>query len=63
MRGRWLHRQFEVGRSAYQELRSAAARFAVVPGHENPAIEVVVEGHDAYLVVEKFGAGAALAKE
>lgn len=55
--------RFEVGGNAYEELRSAAARFAVVPGHENPAIEVVVEGHDAYLVVEKFGAAAALAAE
>jgi hypothetical protein len=33
-------------------------RFAVVPGHELPEIETVVERHPAYLVVEKRQADA-----
>jgi hypothetical protein len=33
-------------------------RFAVVPGHELPEIEMVVERHAGYLVVEKRQADA-----
>jgi hypothetical protein len=29
-------------------------RFAVVPGHENPEIERVVERHERYVVVDKL---------
>jgi hypothetical protein len=37
----------------YEALRKVETRFAVVPGHEVPDIERVVERHQAYLVVEK----------
>jgi hypothetical protein len=37
----------------YEALRKVETRFAVVPGHEVPDIERVVERHEAYLVVEK----------
>jgi hypothetical protein len=37
----------------YDELRRDPRRFAVVPGHEDEAVERVVERHDAYDVVEK----------
>jgi hypothetical protein len=37
----------------YEALRSEATHFAVVPGHEVPNIERVVERHPNYFVVEK----------
>jgi len=37
----------------YEAMRAVPIRFAVVPGHELPEIESVVERHPAYLVVEK----------
>jgi len=36
-------------------------RFFVVPGHENPAVEIVVETHATYLVVAKTGAAGSYA--
>lgn len=38
----------------YAELRAADGRFAVVPGHEIPAIERVVGHGDGHLIVEKL---------
>ena len=37
----------------YQAIRAESTRFAVVPGHELPEVESVVERHPAYVVVEK----------
>jgi hypothetical protein len=37
----------------YEAIRAEPTRFAVVPGHELPEIETVVERHSSYLVVEK----------
>jgi len=37
----------------YQRLRQDAHRFGVLPGHEIPEIEDVVESNDRYLIVEK----------
>ena len=37
----------------YEDIRANPRRFAVVPGHELPEIESVVEKHPAYSVVEK----------
>ena len=37
----------------YEHVRSEPTYFAVVPGHELPEIERVVERHANYLVVEK----------
>jgi hypothetical protein len=37
----------------YRGVRAHRHRFAVVPGHELPEIETVVERHQRYLVVEK----------
>jgi hypothetical protein len=39
--------------SDYRAVRLNARRFAVVPGHEIPDVETVVERHDGYLVIEK----------
>jgi hypothetical protein len=37
----------------YEAIRAEPTHFAVLPGHELPEIESVVERHLAYLVVEK----------
>lgn len=37
----------------YERLRSDKHRFAVVPGHEFPEAEVVVERREGFLIVEK----------
>jgi hypothetical protein len=37
----------------YEAAQAGPRRFIVAPGHVNPALEHVVEEHDAYLVVEK----------
>jgi hypothetical protein len=37
----------------YDHVRSDADRFAVIPGHENSAIERVVERKERYLIVDK----------
>jgi hypothetical protein len=38
-------------------------RFIVLPGHENPQIESVVERRAEYLVVDKFGEAEEIAEE
>ena len=43
----------ELDRSEYEAVRSDAHRFAVVPGHEIPEVEDVVERHEAYMVIQK----------
>jgi hypothetical protein len=43
----------------YEALRAEPDRFAVLPGHEEPDVEDVVERHDGYLVVRKHPGGPA----
>jgi hypothetical protein len=38
---------------AYESVRADSSRFVVLPGHEIPDIETVVERHEGYLVIEK----------
>ena len=38
----------------YDEVRGEATHFLLVPGHEDPEIERVVERHGRHTVVEKF---------
>jgi hypothetical protein len=38
----------------YEHVRSNPRRFIVLPGHERLDIEIVVERHHGYLVVEKL---------
>jgi hypothetical protein len=47
----------------YAEVRAVPERFFVVPGHESPEFERVVERNDRYLVVEKFGEAGEVAAE
>ena len=39
----------------YEEFHRQRDRFVVLPGHNTPDIESVVEERDGYLVVDKFG--------
>jgi hypothetical protein len=49
--------------AAYEELRGSPVQFFVVPGHEIPEVERVVAALEAYLVIEKIGESAAIARE
>jgi hypothetical protein len=46
----------------YEGLRSRATHFAVLAGHEDSAVEDVVERRDGYLIVANYGAAATLAR-
>jgi hypothetical protein len=37
----------------YEEIRAHPRRFVVVPGHEKPDVEDVIEARAGYLIVEK----------
>jgi hypothetical protein len=37
----------------YEAVRALPTRFAVVPAHEQPEVETIVERHPSYVVVEK----------
>jgi hypothetical protein len=39
----------------YEHIRAEATRFFVVPGHEDIAVELVVEAQPGFLIVEKDG--------
>jgi hypothetical protein len=45
----------------YETLRAHGDRFAVLPGHETPSQESVVDAKGGYLVVEKLGESRAIA--
>ncbi len=47
----------------YEAVREHARRFLLCEGHELTGLDVVVERHPAYLVVEKRGAGGTEAEE
>jgi hypothetical protein len=42
-----------LSRSEYEAVRADSAHFALLPGHEVPEAERVVEVHDGFVVVEK----------
>jgi hypothetical protein len=46
-------RTFSMPFSEYEWLRQNSWRFAVLPGHEAPAVEDVVERNECYAIVEK----------
>ena len=53
----------DVGADKYHEVRADPRRFIVMPTHEDPQIETVVETHTTYVVVEKQDAAGELAEE
>jgi hypothetical protein len=46
----------------YEEIRANPRRFVVVPGHEFPDVELVVEARRGYLIVEKQDQAAEVAE-
>jgi len=46
-------RGIELSISDYERAVAPPSQFVVAPGHQDPAVEEVVEEHDAYLVVSK----------
>ncbi len=53
--------RIELSRSEYERIRSRQTFFVVVPGHELPEIERVVERADRYAIVEKAAADVSAA--
>lgn len=45
----------------YNEIRSSGRRFAILPGHEDPTIERLVDGTERFSVVEKIGEAGVVA--
>lgn len=56
-------RTMELTLGEYEALRAHPNRFAVLPGHVLPEVEVIVEERERYVVVEKLGLGASFAVE
>lgn len=46
--------RIELSSAEYERIHRDPKHFIVVPGHEVPAIERIVERHDGYNVVEKL---------
>lgn len=56
-------KQIELSVQEYEELRGRGHRFAVAIGHDDPIVERVAERRGRYDIVEKFGAGAEVARQ
>jgi hypothetical protein len=52
-----------VPRELYVRVRSIPTDFLLVSGHEDPAVETVLERHSGVIVVRKTGVGAMIARE
>jgi hypothetical protein len=52
----------EITAAEYERVRTDGARFVVLPGHQLSDLERVIEGSSRFLVVEKLGAAAAIAR-
>jgi hypothetical protein len=56
--------RLEISISAYETVRSDPRRYIIIPGHELPEFESVVDSREGYDVVEKRdGTAAAVAEE
>jgi hypothetical protein len=54
--------RFELSRRDYEGVRSFSNRFAVIPGHEKPDVETVIDRRAGYLIIEKIGVGVEVAE-
>jgi hypothetical protein len=48
----------ELSIAEYEAIRTSPVQFPIKPGHDYPEFERVVEEHEHYAVVEKFGEAA-----
>ncbi len=46
----------------YEHVRAAGNSFLVLPGHDVPEVEDIIEAGDRYLTVSKLGSGARIAE-
>lgn len=53
----------EITPGEYERVRGDGTHFVVVPGHELPEIEQVVDGTARFLIVETVGTAAAIARD
>jgi hypothetical protein len=53
----------EIAPAEYEQVRADGARFIVLPGHEQPEVEHVVDGCARFVVIEMDGAEATAARE
>jgi len=51
-----------VERFMYEKVRENATQFLVLPGHEVPEVEMVVDERERLLVVQKVGEAASVAR-
>lgn len=56
-------RLIELTPAEYERVRSDPCRFAILNGHEIPAVESVVERHERYAVVHKLAESGVVATE
>lgn len=54
--------EIDLTEEQYRRARRDTRWFVVLPDHEQPDVERVVERHDAYLIVEKTGEGAEIVR-
>ena len=47
--------RFELTRADYEHVRRTSTHFALVRGHDTPAIERIVKEHEAFVTVQTFG--------
>jgi hypothetical protein len=55
-------RTVELTPAEYEQVRAYPNRFLVLPGHEHPEVETVIEATPAYVVVAKGGHAGAVAE-
>jgi hypothetical protein len=56
------NRLIELTVREYEEIRANPRRFVVIPGHEFPDLEIVVEARQGYIIVEKLDQAAEVAE-
>jgi hypothetical protein len=52
--------QIELDLPTYERVRSEPTTFVVLPGHELPEVETVIERHDTYFLLRKDPGGPAM---
>ena len=53
----------ELSVNEYEAVRAHPRRFLVLPGHERPEVEVVIDARPGYLVVEKLDQAGSAAED
>ena len=53
----------ELSVNEYERVRANPRQFLVIPGHQDPEAEKVIEAHSGYLVVEKVAQAGMTAEE